>query len=123
MDKPPDYDTVVKVNQEDTDLPSYTEAMEGGAQYREEEGVEMQEVVVHGLHRIQEEEEHIETIPSSLKEQPIGDESIKGEILTMRGQSEGTLSLREQSEEIMSLREQQSEETMSLREQSAETVV
>lgn len=123
MDKPPDYDTVVKVNQEDTDLPSYTEAMEGGAQYREEEGVEMQEVVVHGLHRIQEEEEHIETIPSSLKEQPIGDESIKVEILTMRGQSEGTLSLREQSEETMSLREQQSEETMSLREQSAETVV
>lgn len=117
MDKPPDYDTVVKVNQEDTDLPSYTEAMEGGPQYREEEGVEMQEVVVHGLRRIQ--EEHIEV----QKEQSIGAESLTGEILTMRGQSEGTLSLVEQSEETMSLREQQSEETMSLREQSAETVV
>jgi hypothetical protein len=115
LDKPPDYDTVVKVTEEDGELPSYMEAMEGA--------VEMQEVVVHGLQCIKEEEEHNEGgeeagahEDETMSLSPLG-------AVSLREQSVPTLTLKGQSEGGPSSRADHSEETMSLREQSEETIV
>jgi len=115
MDKPPDYDTVVKVIEEEGELPSYLEAMEGA--------VEMQEVVVHGLHCIREEEEE-------------RDEAKEEEDEIMSLSPPGAGSLRDQAVPTLSLKGRQEEEeeeegspcpspdeTMSLRDRSEGIVV